>query len=65
MENIVNIQDHQVPNYPALAAEKIAAELKQSLSSRLRPWPIFARSPRSSPRWSTRPGARSLIAVQR
>lgn len=28
MENIVNIQDHQVPNYPALAAEKIAAELK-------------------------------------
>lgn len=28
MENIVNIQDHQVPNYPALAAEKIATELK-------------------------------------
>ena len=28
MENIVNIQVHQVPNYPALAAEKIAAELK-------------------------------------
>lgn len=28
MENIVNIQDHQEPDYPALAAEKIAAELK-------------------------------------
>ena len=28
MENIVNIQDHQAPDYPALAAEKIAAELK-------------------------------------
>ena len=28
MENIVNIQDHQEPGYPALAAEKIAAELK-------------------------------------
>lgn len=28
MENIVNIQDHQEPSYPALAAEKIAAELK-------------------------------------
>lgn len=28
MENIINIQDHQSPNYRALAAEKIAAELK-------------------------------------
>lgn len=28
MENIVNIQDRQEPGYPALAAEKIAAELK-------------------------------------
>ena len=28
MENIVNIQDHQEPGYPAMAAEKIAAELK-------------------------------------
>lgn len=28
MENIVNIQDHQEPGYPALAAEKIATELK-------------------------------------
>lgn len=28
MENIVNIQDHQAPDYPALAAEKIASELK-------------------------------------
>ena len=28
MEIIVNIQDHQEPGYPALAAEKIAAELK-------------------------------------
>ena len=28
MENIVNIQDHQEPDYPVLAAEKIAAELK-------------------------------------
>lgn len=28
MENIVNIQDHQEPGYPALAAKKIAAELK-------------------------------------
>ncbi len=28
MENIVNIQDHQPADYPALAAEKIAAELK-------------------------------------
>ena len=28
MENIVNIQGHQAPDYPALAAEKITAELK-------------------------------------
>lgn len=28
MENIVNIQDCQSPDYPALAVEKIAAELK-------------------------------------
>lgn len=28
MKNIVNIQDCQAPDYPALAAEKIAAELK-------------------------------------
>lgn len=28
MENIIDIQDHQEPDYPALAAEKIAAELK-------------------------------------
>lgn len=28
MENIINIQTHQTPDYPALAAEKIAAELK-------------------------------------
>lgn len=28
MENIIDIQAHQEPDYPALAAEKIAAELK-------------------------------------
>ncbi len=28
MENIIDIQAHQTPDYPALAAEKIAAELK-------------------------------------
>ncbi len=33
MENIVNIQDHQEPGYPALAAEKIAAELKSFTGS--------------------------------
>lgn len=28
MENVIDIQAHQPPDYPALAAEKIAAELK-------------------------------------
>lgn len=30
MENIIDIQAHQTPDYPALAAEKIAVELKGS-----------------------------------